>query len=193
MDWMEQERERGITIHVCRDDVLLEGDGQELPRASHQHHRHPGHVDFTIEVERSMRVLDGARMVSARWAACSRNPRRCGVRPTSTRCRVSRFVNKMDRTGADFFKVYDQMKIRLGQTLYRCKFQSALKKTSGIIDLVRMKAIFWDEASQGMKYEAREIPDDLKAKAEEWRSKMVESAAEANEELMNKVSRNRGS
>jgi elongation factor G len=113
MDWMEQEQERGITITSAATTCFWKGMDKSSSRAPLQHHRHPGHVDFTIEVERSLRVLDGAVFVLARSAACSRSPRPCGARPTSTRA-AHCFVNKMDRTGANFFKVVEQMKTRLG-------------------------------------------------------------------------------
>jgi len=191
MDWMEQERERGITITSAATTCFWKGMDKNFPEHRINIIDTPGHVDFTIEVERSMRVLDGACMVYC--AVGGVQPQSETVWRQANKYKVPRlaFVNKMDRTGADFFKVYDQMKARLKANPVPMQVPiGAEENFLGVIDLVRMKAIFWDEASQGMKYEARDIPDDLKAKAEEWRSKMVESAAEANEELMNKYLEN---
>ena len=147
----------------------------------------PGHVDFTIEVERSMRVLDGACMVYDSVGGVQ--PQSETVWRQANKYGVPRlaFVNKMDRVGADFFKVYRQIKERLrGNPVIIQIPIGAEEKFAGVIDLVRMKAIVWDEASQGMKFEFQEIPAELRAEAEEWREKMVEAAAEANETLMNK-------
>ncbi len=186
-DWMEQERERGITITSAAVTCFWKGMDQ-----SHPEHRiniidTPGHVDFTIEVERSMRVLDGACMVYC--AVGGVQPQSETVWRQANKYRVPRlaFVNKMDRQGANFFKVYDQMKSRLKANPVPIQVPiGAEEKFQGVVDLVRMKAIFWDEASQGMKFDLRDIPADLVATAQEWREKMVESAAEANEELMNR-------
>jgi len=191
MDWMEQERERGITITSAATTCFWKGMDKNFPEHRINIIDTPGHVDFTIEVERSMRVLDGACMVYC--AVGGVQPQSETVWRQANKYKVPRlaFVNKMDRTGADFFKVYDQMKIRLKANPVPMQVPiGAEENFQGVIDLVRMKAIFWDEASQGMKYEARDIPADLQAKSEEWRSKMVESAAEANEELMNKYLEN---
>jgi elongation factor G len=147
----------------------------------------PGHVDFTIEVERSLRVLDGACMVYC--AVGGVQPQSETVWRQATKYRVPRlaFVNKMDRVGANFFKVYDQMKARLKANPIPIQIPiGAEEKFAGVVDLVNMQAIYWDEASQGMKFEKKEIPAELVAEAKQWREKMVESAAEANEELMNK-------
>ena len=147
----------------------------------------PGHVDFTIEVERSMRVLDGACMVYC--AVGGVQPQSETVWRQANKYGVPRlaFVNKMDRQGANFFKVYDQMRSRLHANPIAIQIPIGTEeKFEGVIDLVRMKAIYWDEASQGMKFELRDIPADLLVKAKEWREKMVESAAEASEEMMNK-------
>ena len=147
----------------------------------------PGHVDFTIEVERSMRVLDGACMVYC--AVGGVQPQSETVWRQANKYKVPRlaFVNKMDRQGANFFKVYDQMKSRLKANPVPVQVPiGAEEKFEGVIDLVRMKAIYWDESTQGMKYEMRDIPDEHLAVAKEWREKMIENAAEANEELMNK-------
>src|SRR5688500_14937451 len=187
MDWMEQERERGITITSAATTCFWKGMD-----ASHPEHRiniidTPGHVDFTIEVERSMRVLDGACMVYC--AVGGVQPQSETVWRQANKYRVPRlaFVNKMDRQGANFFKVHDQMKQRLKANPVPIQVPiGAEEKFEGVVDLVAMKAIYWDDKSQGMKYELRDIPADLVDVANEWREKMVESAAEANETLMNK-------
>jgi elongation factor G len=187
MDWMEQERERGITITSAATTCFWKGMDKSFPEHRINIIDTPGHVDFTIEVERSMRVLDGACMVYC--AVGGVQPQSETVWRQANKYKVPRlaFVNKMDRTGADFFKVYEQMKLRLKANPVVMQVPiGAEENFQGVIDLVRMKAIFWDEASQGMKFEEREIPADLQASAEEWRGKMVETAAEANEELMNK-------
>ncbi len=187
MDWMEQERERGITITSAATTCFWKGMDKSFPEHRINIIDTPGHVDFTIEVERSMRVLDGACMVYC--AVGGVQPQSETVWRQATKYKVPRlaFVNKMDRTGADFFKVYDQMKLRLKANPVVIQVPiGAEENFQGVIDLVRMKAIFWDEASQGMKFEERDIPAELQASAEEWRGKMVETAAEANEELMNK-------
>ncbi len=187
MDWMEQERERGITITSAATTCFWKGMDKNFPEHRINIIDTPGHVDFTIEVERSMRVLDGACMVYC--AVGGVQPQSETVWRQANKYKVPRlaFVNKMDRTGADFFKVYDQMRGRLKANPVVMQVPiGAEENFQGVIDLVRMKAIYWDEASQGMKYEARDIPAELLATAEEWRGKMVESAAEANEELMNK-------
>ncbi len=186
-DWMEQEQERGITI--TSSAVTCFWKGMDLSRPAHRINiiDTPGHVDFTIEVERSMRVLDGAVMVYC--AVGGVQPQSETVWRQANKHRVPRiaFVNKMDRTGANFFKVYDQMKLRLNANPVPVVIPiGAEDNFQGVVDLIKMKAIIWDEASQGMKFEYRDIPADLVAKANEWREKMVESAAEANEELMNK-------
>jgi elongation factor G len=187
MDWMEQEQERGITITSAATTCFWKG--MEL---NYEEHRFniidtPGHVDFTIEVERSMRVLDGACMVYC--AVGGVQPQSETVWRQANKYKVPRlaFVNKMDRTGANFFKVVDQMKLRLKANPVVIVIPiGAEENFKGVVDLIKMKAIFWDEASQGMKFEYREIPAELQAQAEEWREKMVEAAAEASEEFMNK-------
>ena len=186
-DWMEQEQERGITITSAA--VTCFWKGMDLSRPEHRINiiDTPGHVDFTIEVERSMRVLDGACMVYC--AVGGVQPQSETVWRQANKYKVPRlaFVNKMDRTGANFFKVYDQMRLRLKANPVPIVIPiGAEEKFQGVIDLVKMKAIIWDEASQGMKFSFEEIPAELKAQAEEWREKMIESAAEANEDLMNK-------
>ncbi len=187
MDWMEQERERGITITSAATTCFWKGMDGRFPEHRINIIDTPGHVDFTIEVERSMRVLDGACMVYC--AVGGVQPQSETVWRQANKYRVPRlaFVNKMDRQGADFFKVYEQMRSRLQANPIPIQVPiGAEDKFTGVVDLIRMKAIVWDDATQGMNFDLREIPADLKAKAEEWREKMVEAAAEANEELMNK-------
>ena len=187
MDWMEQEQERGITITSAATTCFWKGMDKSLPEHRINIIDTPGHVDFTIEVERSMRVLDGACMVYC--AVGGVQPQSETVWRQANKYRVPRlaFVNKMDRQGANFFKVYDQMRTRLHANPVPVQIPiGAEEKFEGVVDLVRMKAIYWDEATQGMKFELRDIPADLLAKAKEWREKMVESAAEASEEMMNK-------
>ena len=187
MDWMEQEQERGITITSAATTCYWKGMDSSLPEHRINIIDTPGHVDFTIEVERSMRVLDGACMVYC--AVGGVQPQSETVWRQANKYGVPRlaFVNKMDRSGANFFNVYDQMRARLRANVVPIQLPiGAEEKFEGVIDLVRMKAIYWDEASQGMKFELRDIPADLLAVAQEWRAKMVESAAEATEEMMNK-------
>ena len=186
-DWMEQEQERGITI--TSSAVTCFWKGMDLTRPEHRINiiDTPGHVDFTIEVERSMRVLDGACMVYC--AVGGVQPQSETVWRQANKHKVPRlaFVNKMDRTGANFFKVVEQMRLRLKANPVPIVVPiGAEENFEGVVDLIKMKAIYWDEASQGMKFEYRDIPADLQATAQEWREKMVESAAEASEELMNK-------
>jgi elongation factor G len=187
MDWMEQEQERGITITSAATTCFWKGMDLSYP----EHHINiidtPGHVDFTIEVERSLRVLDGACMVYC--AVGGVQPQSETVWRQANKYRVPRlaFVNKMDRVGANFFKVYDQMKARLKANPTPIQIPiGAEDGFRGVVDLVAMNAILWDDASQGTKFERAEIPAELLASAKEWRERMVESAAEANEELMNK-------
>ena len=187
MDWMEQERERGITITSAATTCFWKGMDKNFPEHRINIIDTPGHVDFTIEVERSMRVLDGACMVYC--AVGGVQPQSETVWRQANKYKVPRlaFVNKMDRQGANFFKVYDQMKSRLKANPVPIQVPiGAEEKFEGVVDLVRMKAIYWDEATQGMKYDMRAIPAELEAEAKEWHEKMVESAAEASEELMNK-------
>ena len=187
MDWMEQERERGITITSAATTCFWKGMDNNHPEHRINIIDTPGHVDFTIEVERSMRVLDGACMVYC--AVGGVQPQSETVWRQANKYRVPRlaFVNKMDRQGANFFKVYDQMKARLKANPVPIQVPiGAEEKFEGVVDLIRMKAIYWDDATQGMKFETREIPAGLVDTAKEWREKMVESAAEANETLMNK-------
>ena len=187
MDWMEQERERGITITSAATTCFWKGMDNNFPEHRINIIDTPGHVDFTIEVERSMRVLDGACMVYC--AVGGVQPQSETVWRQANKYKVPRlaFVNKMDRQGASFFKVYDQMKARLKANPVPIQVPiGAEEKFEGVVDLIRMKAIYWDDSTQGMKYEMREIPVGLVDLAKEWREKMIESAAEANEELMNK-------
>jgi len=187
MDWMEQEQERGITITSAATTCYWKGMDLSYP----EHHINiidtPGHVDFTIEVERSLRVLDGACMVYD--AVAGVQPQSETVWRQANKYKVPRlaFINKMDRVGATFFKSYEHIKARLKGNPVPIQLPIGLEdKFAGVIDLVTMQAIYWDEASQGMKYERREIPAELQAEARQWREKMLEAAAEANEQLMNK-------
>jgi elongation factor G len=187
MDWMDQEQERGITITSAATTCFWKGMDTTRPEHRINIIDTPGHVDFTIEVERSMRVLDGACMVYC--AVGGVQPQSETVWRQANKYGVPRlaFVNKMDRTGANFFKVHDQMRLRLKANPIPIQVPiGAEEHFKGVVDLVRMKAILWDEASQGMKFELAEIPAELLDTCVEWREKMVESAAEANEDLMNK-------
>ena len=187
MDWMEQEQERGITITSAATTAFWRGMAGNYPEHRINVIDTPGHVDFTIEVERSMRVLDGACMVYC--AVGGVQPQSETVWRQANKYNVPRlaFINKMDRTGANFFKVYEQLKLRLKANPVAIVIPiGAEDQFEGVVDLVKMKAIVWDEASQGVKFEYKDIPAELQDQAEEWREKMVESAAEANEDLMNK-------
>ena len=187
MDWMEQEQERGITITSAATTCFWKGMDASFPEHRINIIDTPGHVDFTIEVERSMRVLDGACMVYC--AVGGVQPQSETVWRQANKYKVPRlaFVNKMDRTGANFFKVYDQMKLRLKANPIPIVIPiGAEEHFRGVVDLRKMKAIIWDEASQGMKFNFEEIPAELVAEAKKWRETMVEAAAEASEELMNK-------
>ena len=186
-DWMAQEQERGITITSAAVTCFWKGMANNFP----PHHINiidtPGHVDFTIEVERSMRVLDGACMVYC--AVGGVQPQSETVWRQANKYKVPRlaFVNKMDRTGANFFKVYDQMRSRLKANPVPIQMPIGAEDVfTGVIDLVKMKAVIWDDASQGMKFEYQDIPAHLAADAAKWRENMVEAAAEASEDLMNK-------
>ena len=186
-DWMEQEQERGITITSSAVTCFWKGMDLSYPEHRFNIIDTPGHVDFTIEVERSMRVLDGACMVYC--AVGGVQPQSETVWRQANKHKVPRlaFVNKMDRVGANFFKVVDQMKLRLKANPVPVVIPiGAEDNFKGVVDLIKMKAIIWDEASQGMKFTHEDIPAELVATAKEWREKMVESAAEADEELMNK-------
>ncbi len=187
MDWMEQEQERGITITSAATTTFWRGMDLSFPEHRINIIDTPGHVDFTIEVERSMRVLDGACMVYC--AVGGVQPQSETVWRQANKYKVPRlaFVNKMDRTGANFFKVYEQMRSRLKANPIPIQVPiGAEENFKGVVDLVKMKSIIWDEASQGMKFEYGEIPAELVDTCNEWREKLVEAAAEANETLMNK-------
>jgi elongation factor G len=187
MDWMEQERERGITITSAATTCFWKGMDGNFPEHRINIIDTPGHVDFTIEVERSLRVLDGACMVYD--AVAGVQPQSETVWRQANKYRVPRlaFINKMDRTGADYFKSYRHIRERLKGNPIPIQIPiGAEEHFEGVVDLVQMKGIYWDDASQGMKFELRDIPDALKDSAQEWREKMVEAAAEADEELMNK-------
>ena len=187
MDWMEQEQERGITITSAATTCFWSGMGHQYPEHRINIIDTPGHVDFTIEVERSMRVLDGACMVYC--AVGGVQPQSETVWRQANKYKVPRlaFVNKMDRTGANFFRVVDQVKQRLGGNPVPVVVPIGAEDTfEGVVDLLEMKAIIWDVASQGMKFEYAEIPADLDDIVEEWRNNMVEAAAESSEELMDK-------
>jgi elongation factor G len=187
MDWMEQEQERGITITSAATTCFWKGMDLSFPEHRFNIIDTPGHVDFTIEVERSMRVLDGACMVYC--AVGGVQPQSETVWRQANKYKVPRlaFVNKMDRTGANFFKVVDQMKTRLKANPVPIVIPIGAEDSfTGVVDLLKMKAIIWDEASQGMKFDYKEVPADLVELAKKWRENMVEAAAEASEELMNK-------
>jgi elongation factor G len=187
MDWMEQERERGITITSAATTCFWQGMDKSFPEHRINIIDTPGHVDFTIEVERSMRVLDGACMVYDSVGGVQ--PQSETVWRQANKYKVPRlaFVNKMDRVGADFFKVFRQMKERLRANPVPIQIPiGAEDHFEGVVDLVKMKAIYWDDASQGMKFEFRDVPAELLELAKEWREKMLEVAAEADEATMNK-------
>ncbi len=187
MDWMEQEQERGITITSAATTCFWKGMDNAYPEHRINIIDTPGHVDFTIEVERSLRVLDGACTVLC--AVGGVQPQTETVWRQANKYRVPRliFVNKMDRTGADFMRV-----LRAGPGPAEGQPGAvqlpigAEDKFQGVVDLVRMKAIYWDDGTQGMKFEAKDVPADMAEEAKQWREKMVETAAEASEELMNK-------
>lgn len=187
MDWMEQEQERGITITSAATTCFWKGMDNQFPEHRINIIDTPGHVDFTIEVERSMRVLDGACMVYC--AVGGVQPQSETVWRQANKYKVPRlaFVNKMDRTGANFFKVVEQMKVRLKANPVPVVVPiGAEEGFKGVVDLFKMKAVWWDEASKGMKFEYGDIPAELVETCQKWRGEMVEAAAEANEELMNK-------
>jgi elongation factor G len=187
MDWMEQEQERGITITSAATTCFWKGMDMSFPEHRINIIDTPGHVDFTIEVERSMRVLDGAVMVYDSVGGVQ--PQSETVWRQANKYKVPRlaFVNKMDRIGANFFRVRQMMVDRLKANPVPIVIPiGAEDQFKGVVDLRKMKAIIWDEASQGMKFTFEDIPADLVESAKEWREKMVESAAEASEELMNK-------
>ena len=191
MDWMEQEQERGITITSAATTCFWKGMDSSFPEHRFNIIDTPGHVDFTIEVERSMRVLDGACMVYC--AVGGVQPQSETVWRQATKYKVPRlaFVNKMDRSGANFFKVVDQMRTRLKANPVPIVIPIGAEDTfEGVVDLLKMKAIIWDEASQGMKFDYRDVPADLVETAQTWREHMIEAAAEASEDLMNEYLEN---
>ncbi|MCY1163423.1 MAG: elongation factor G [Pseudomonadota bacterium] len=187
MDWMEQEQERGITITSAATTAFWKGMAGNYPEHRINIIDTPGHVDFTIEVERSMRVLDGAVMVYD--AVGGVQPQSETVWRQANKYKVPRlaFVNKMDRVGADFFRVQRQISERLKGVAVPVQIPvGAEDHFQGVVDLVKMKAIIWDDTSQGLHFEYGDIPEQLLDTANEWRTKMVEAAAEANDELLNK-------
>jgi len=186
-DWMEQEQERGITITSAAVTTFWQGMSKQFPEHRINIIDTPGHVDFTIEVERSLRVLDGAVVVLC--GSSGVQPQTETVWRQANKYEVPRmvFVNKMDRTGADFFMVVEQLKERLGANAVPIQINWGTEEDfKGVIDLIQMKAILWDEASLGMTYELVDIPAELQEKAEEYREQMVEAAAEGSDELMEK-------
>jgi len=187
MDWMEQEQERGITITSAATTCFWYGMDKQFPQHRINIIDTPGHVDFTIEVERSLRVLDGACTVLC--AVGGVEPQTETVWRQANRYKVPRlgFVNKMDRPGANFLRVVEQVKSRLGANPIPIQLPiGAEEKFEGVVDLVRMKAIYWDDANQGLNYEARDIAPEMLEECQKWREKMVEAAAEGSEELMDK-------
>ncbi len=187
MDWMEQEQERGITITSAATTCFWSGMDQHFEEHRINIIDTPGHVDFTIEVERSLRVLDGA--ITVLCSVGGVEPQTETVWRQANKYKVPRmiFVNKMDRAGADYLRVVKQVKNRLGANPVLIQLPiGAEEKFKGVIDLVRMKAIYWDDASMGMIFELKDIPDNMLAEARQWREKLVEAAAEADEELLEK-------
>ena len=187
MDWMEQEQERGITITSAATTCFWKGMGGQFDEHRINIIDTPGHVDFTIEVERSLRVLDGA--ITVLCSVGGVEPQTETVWRQGNKYNVPRmiFVNKMDRAGADYLRVVEQVRERLGANPVPVQLPiGAEEKFAGVIDLMRMQAIYWDESNMGTTYEAREIPEELLADAEAWREKMVEAAAEGDEELLDK-------
>tara|TARA_B100001029_G_scaffold5343_1_gene3828 strand:+ start:12336 stop:14441 length:2106 start_codon:yes stop_codon:yes gene_type:complete len=187
MDWMEQEQERGITITSAATTCFWEGTAKQYKQHRFNIIDTPGHVDFTIEVERSLRVLDGAVVVFC--GSSGVEPQSETVWRQANRYEVPRiaFINKMDRAGADFLRVVEQMKSRLGANPVPIQLAiGAEDNFKGVVDLIKMKAIYWDGDDMGTTFELKEIPEDMQNLANEWREKMVESAAESNEEIMDK-------
>jgi elongation factor G len=187
MDYMEQEQERGITITAAATTCFWKGMESNFPEHRINIIDTPGHVDFTIEVERSLRVLDSA--VAVFCAVAGVQPQSETVWRQMNRYQVPRiaFVNKMDRAGANFLRCVEQIKTRLRGNPVPIQLPiGAEDKFVGVVDLIRMKEIWWDDSTQGTRFEYREVPEDMRAECEEWRSKLVEAAAEANEELLNK-------
>jgi elongation factor G len=191
MDWMEQEQERGITITSAATTCFWKGMDQQYDEHRINIIDTPGHVDFTIEVERSLRVLDGA--ITVLCSVGGVEPQTETVWRQGNKYKVPRmiFVNKMDRAGADFLRVVKQVRERLGANPVIIQLPiGAEENFAGVLDLIGMRAIYWDETSMGMTYEEVEIPEELRADAETWREKMIEAAAEADEELLDKFLEN---
>ncbi|MGZ8187198.1 MAG: elongation factor G [Methylosarcina sp.] len=187
MDWMEQEQERGITITSAATTCFWSGMEKQFPQHRINIIDTPGHVDFTIEVERSLRVLDGACAVFC--AVGGVEPQSETVWRQANKYHVPRlaFVNKMDRSGADFLKVIEQIRKKLGSQAVPLQLPiGAEEKFEGVVDLIKMKAIYWEEANMGMNFVEKEIPEEMRKSCEEWRERIVEAAADANEELMEK-------
>ena len=187
MDWMEQEQERGITITSAATTTYWRGMAMNYPEHRINIIDTPGHVDFTIEVERSMRVLDGACMLYC--AVGGVQPQSETVWRQATKYGVPRiaFVNKMDRSGADFFKVYEQMKARLKANPVAIQIPIGAEESfKGVVDLIKMKSILWNESDNGATFVYGEIPEELQDTAVEWRERMVEAAAESDEILMDR-------
>ncbi len=187
MDWMEQEQERGITITSAATTCFWKGMDNQFEAHRINIIDTPGHVDFTIEVERSLRVLDGA--VAVFCAVGGVEPQSETVWRQANKYEVPRmaFVNKMDRSGADFLRVVEQIKTRLGSTPVPIQLPIGPEENlEGLVDLVKMKAIYWEKENMGINYEERDIPENIVELCEEWRENLLESAAEANEELMDK-------
>lgn len=187
MDWMEQEQERGITITSAATTCYWRGMAGQYPQHRINIIDTPGHVDFTVEVERSLRVLDGA--VAVFCASAGVQPQSETVWRQANKYKVPRigFVNKMDRAGADFLKVVAQVKQRLGASPVPLQLSiGAEENFEGVVDLVKMKAIYWNESDKGMTFQSKDIPENMQVEAKKWRDNMVEAAAEADEELMHK-------
>ena len=187
MDWMEQEQERGITITSAATTCFWQGMDKQFPQHRINIIDTPGHVDFTIEVERSLRVLDAA--VAVFCSVGGVEPQSETVWRQANKYGVPRlaFVNKMDRAGANFLRVVEQVKTRLGGNPVPIQLPiGAEENFEGVVDLIGMRAIYWDDSTQGMSYDARDIPESMKALCETWRERMVEAAAEADEELMDR-------
>ena len=187
MDWMEQEQERGITITSAATTCFWRGMEKQFPQHRINIIDTPGHVDFTIEVERSLRVLDGACALFC--AVGGVEPQSETVWRQADKYNVPRlvFVNKMDRSGADFLRVIKQIKARLGANAVPMQLPIGAEDSfSGIVDLVKMKAIYWNEVNLGMTFEEKEVPIEMQVLCEKWRENMIEAAAEATEDLMEK-------
>ena len=185
MDWMEQEQERGITITSAATTCFWQGMDKQFPQHRINIIDTPGHVDFTIEVERSLRVLDAA--VAVFCSVGGVEPQSETVWRQANKYGVPRlaFVNKMDRSGANFLRVVEQVRSRLGANPVPIQLPiGAEENFEGVVDLIGMRAIYWDDATQGMSYEPRDIPEAMKAECAKWREKMIEAAAEADEALM---------